>query len=137
MTRAQRSEVQTEALTRAVQSPSVVNYPAIFAGFIDRGIPESEIRPRENVFTYHAWRAIGRQVRKGEKGVQVTTWIPLTSTDKTTGERKITGRRPKTAYVFHETQTDPIAGHPIQTTEEPRQITESEADEGSDNYAGL
>ena len=32
------------------------------------GIPESDIRPRENVFTYHAWRALGRQVRRESTG---------------------------------------------------------------------
>jgi hypothetical protein len=43
-----------------------MNYGAIFQGFMEKGIPESEILPRENVFTYHAWRALGRQVRRGQ-----------------------------------------------------------------------
>ena len=66
-------------------------WPVIIAGFVAKGIPEHEIRPRENVFTYHAWRALGRQVRRGEHGVKVTTWIPAAGkeeTDPTTGEKK-------------------------------------------------
>jgi hypothetical protein len=34
------------------------NYPTIYGGFKEKGIPESEIKPRENVFTYKAWRAL-------------------------------------------------------------------------------
>jgi antirestriction protein ArdC len=85
-----------------------------------KGIPEHEIRPRENVFTYHAWRALGRQVRRGEHGVKVVTFVTskgkedkdgvatndLDGTDKP----KIGGaRRPWMATVFHISQTDPIA----------------------------
>jgi hypothetical protein len=68
-------ERRSEALTRAVTGQTWSNYPAIFDGFIQKGIPESEIRPRENVFTYEAWRALGRQVRRGEHGVKVITYI--------------------------------------------------------------
>lgn len=51
-----------EALTRAVSGQSCSNFPAIFAGFAAKGIPESEIEPRENVFTFNAWKALGRVV---------------------------------------------------------------------------
>ena len=64
-----------EALSRATSGMSVSNYPTIYGGFIQKGIPESEIKPRENVFTYNAWRALGRQVRRGEHGVKVLTFI--------------------------------------------------------------
>jgi hypothetical protein len=47
-----------EALSRATSGMSVSNYPTIYGGFIQKGIPESEIKPRENVFTYNAWRAL-------------------------------------------------------------------------------
>lgn len=50
---------QIEALSRAVNGLSLGNYPAIFGGFMAKGIPEAEIKPRENVFTYQAWRALG------------------------------------------------------------------------------
>lgn len=100
---------QVEALSRAVNGLSLGN-PAIFAGFMAKGIPESEIKPRENVFTYNAWRALGRQVRRGEHGVKVVTFIDCQSkeTDADTGERK-TIRRPWTTTVFHVSQTDAIS----------------------------
>ena len=43
---------QVEALSRAVNGLSLGNYPAIFAGLVAKGIPESSIKPRQNVFTY-------------------------------------------------------------------------------------
>src|SRR5690349_7011520 len=52
------------ALERATTQASLANYPVIIAGFMAKGIPESEIKPRENVFTFKAWRALGRIVRK-------------------------------------------------------------------------
>ena len=115
---ASRQEIQQEALARAVGNQSLANWPAIFAGFAAKGIPESDVRPRENVFTYHAWRALGRQVRRGEHGVKVVTFValdrdgaPATEGEEGDGKqekRKARGRRPWTATVFHVSQTDPI-----------------------------
>ena len=109
---ATREQLQQEALTRAAAGQSLANWPAIIHGFAAKGIPESDILPRENVFTYHAWRALGRQVRRGEHGVRVVTFV---STDRTepveTGDdapRKPGRRRPWSATVFHVSQTDPI-----------------------------
>jgi len=107
-----RERMQQDALGRAIGNQSTMNYGAIFQGFMEKGIPESDILPRENVFTYHAWRALGRQVRRGEHGVKVTTWIPTErkERDETTGEEKVkAGRICHTAVVFHVSQTDPIA----------------------------
>jgi hypothetical protein len=100
-----------EALTRAVSGQSFSNFPAIFQGFAAKGIPESEIKPRENVFTFDAWKALGRYVRKGEHGVKVVTFIETLSkeTDPDTGEPKII-RRPWTTTVFHVSQTEPLKG---------------------------
>ena len=100
-----------EALTRAVSGQSLSNFPAIFQGFAAKGIPESEIKPRENVFTFDAWKALGRVVRRGEHGVKVVTFIDCQSkeTDADTGERKLI-RRPWTTTVFHVSQTDPLKG---------------------------
>jgi hypothetical protein len=100
-----------EALTRAISGQSLSNFPAIFQGFAAKGIPESEIKPRENVFTFDAWKALGRYVRKGEHGVKVVTFIdcPSKETDPDTGERKII-RRPWTTTVFHISQTEPWKG---------------------------
>lgn len=105
------SEARQEALTRAVSGQSFSNFPAIFQGFAAKGIPEAEIKPRENVFTFDAWKALGRYVRKGEHGVKVVTFIETLSkeTDPDTGERKLI-RRPWTTTVFHVSQTEPIKG---------------------------
>lgn len=96
------SAIQQEALDRAQTSNSVANLPAIFAAFAERGI--TDIQPRVNVFTFHAWRALGRTVRRGEKGVRVITWVPMTKkTDA--GDATAIGKRPRAAYVFHVSQT--------------------------------
>jgi hypothetical protein len=114
--RASREEMQQEALTRAASGQSLTNWPAILAGFVAKGIPEADIRPRENVFTYHAWRALGRQVRRGEHGVKVVTFVDTDRTsdsERTEGEQPAAkrkgARRPWTATVFHISQTDPIS----------------------------
>jgi N-terminal domain of anti-restriction factor ArdC len=106
-----QSKERHEALSRAVSGQSFTNFPAIFQGFTAKGIPESEIKPRENVFTFDAWKALGRYVRKGEHGVKVVTFIDCKSKelDADTGERKII-RRPWTTTVFHVSQTEAIKG---------------------------
>jgi antirestriction protein ArdC len=106
-------EQQAEALDRARNGQTWTNYPAIFAGFIEKGIAESEIKPRENVFTFQAWKALGRSVKKGEHGVKVVTFIDCSGRveiDRATGEEKQTSyRRPHTTTVFHISQTEPTA----------------------------
>lgn len=102
-----RQGIAEEALSRATGNISTMNYGPIIMGFIDKGIPENEIRPRENVFTFHAWRALGRTVRKGEKGIKCVTWVPIRKEDKETGE-VIHGKRPWTATVFHVSQTEAL-----------------------------
>ena len=94
-----KTEQQQDSLNRARTGNSMLNYQAILAGFSARGIPSSEIIPRENVLTYNAWQAIGRQVKKGEKGVKVISWIK--TTDKAGTEKM----RPISATVFHISQT--------------------------------
>ncbi len=99
------SAIQTEALDRARNGQSLSNYSTIIDGFSAMGI--ADIRPRENVLTYQAWKALGRQVRRGEHGVKVTTWIPVEKKGEVDGVETVTRfRRPKTATVFHITQTD-------------------------------
>ena len=56
-----KSATNAEALARARTGISLANYPTIYRGFTEKGVPECEIRPRENVFTYRAWRELGRQ----------------------------------------------------------------------------
>jgi antirestriction protein ArdC len=82
----------------------MLNYQTIISGLMSKGIPASEIIPRKNVLTFNAWQALGRTVRKGEKGIKCITWVVMT--DKDGNETK----RPKTAYVFHISQTEPLKG---------------------------
>jgi hypothetical protein len=100
-----KSELAAEALANATQNVSTVNYAAIFEGFAARGIPAAEIKPRENVFSYHAWRALGRQVKRGEHGVKCVTWVPMTKKNDA-GEPEPIGRRPHSVSVFHVSQTE-------------------------------
>src|SRR5947208_12156767 len=105
-----KTEMQAEALDRARNGMSWSNYPGIFEGFMAKGIAESDIKPRENVFTFHAWKALGRSVKKGEHGVKVVTFITVAGkvdidqeTGHVAGEFKTstTYRRPHTTTVFH------------------------------------
>lgn len=98
------AELQQEALGRARGGQSGANYPAIYLGFTAKGIPEQDIEPRVNVFTFNAWKALGRVVKKGEKGIRVLTWIPIETKDDETDE-VTTSRQPKMATVFHLSQT--------------------------------
>jgi hypothetical protein len=113
------SEMQKEALGRALEHRSERNYDAIFAGFSDMGIEEEEVEPRVNVFTFNAWKALGRVVKKGQHGVKITTWIPVRGK---AGEKEVAGGappapgdkskggklRPKTCTVFHVSQTEKL-----------------------------
>ena len=106
-------EVAAEALARARGSLSQSNIPTVYRGFLEKGILEADILPRVNVLTFWAWKALGRSVRKGEHGVRILTWIPVSkeSTDPTTGDvKRSTFRRPKGAVVFHVSQTDETGG---------------------------
>ena len=92
-----------ESLNRAKNGDSLANYQAILQGFADKGIAANDIIPRENVFTYNAWLALNRQVKKGEHGVKVVTWIPAKQKDS---ESSFMFRGRST--VFHISQTDLI-----------------------------
>ena len=96
-------ELQQQALDRQ----SFANYSTIYREFMARGIPEADIKPRVNVFTYNAWQALGRQVRKGEHGVKVVTFITAEKLNRKTGKRE-SSRRPWSSTVFHVSQTDEV-----------------------------
>src|SRR6266403_57953 len=107
-----KSEMQAEALENARNGMSLTNYPAIYEGFLAKGIAEADIKPRENVFTFHAWKALGRSVKSGEHGVRVVTFIDCSTSerDPASGEEKRVGyRRPHKTIVFHITQTEPTS----------------------------
>jgi len=95
----ERAAIRQASLDRALRSPALTNYPAIIAEFSARGIPADQIEPRVNVFTYNAWLALGRQVRKGEHGVRICVWVDV-------GEGEDTKRIPRHSTVFHVSQTD-------------------------------
>lgn len=65
-----------------------------------------DCKPYEDVFTYARWQAQGYQVRKGEHGIKIGTFAPIT--DKVTKE--VIGKRPWTSAVFCRCQVDPIKG---------------------------
>ena len=112
MTSAERSAMQNEALDRAKSGQSYTNFPAIYAGFAAKGIAEADIKPRENVFTFNAWKALGRSVKKGEHGVRVVTFKQSSESvrDPTTGETREEARSyPSTSVVFHISQTETTA----------------------------
>ncbi len=106
---AKRAELQQQALTNAVTGESVANYQAIFDGFAAMGIDPADVKPRENVFTFNAWKALGRVVKRGQHGVRIMTVIPCTKKDDETGE-EVPVRKPKATTVFHISQTEPLDG---------------------------
>lgn len=111
-----KQEIQDRALSNAVGRQSTMNYAAIFEGFMEKGIPEDQINPRENVFTFNAWKALGRSVKKGEHGVKVITFVPCEGKDKAAdgAEVKTSYRRPWTTTVFHVSQTEIRDGKAVQ-----------------------
>src|SRR5882672_8238650 len=123
----QSSTIQHEALSRAVSGQSFANYQSIFEGFMAKGIPEAQILPRENVFTYNAWKALGRQVRKGEHGVKCVTFIVCEDkkAEEKTGKKSSFRRAMDNDGVFHVSQTEkmldateenvPFAGEEVQS----------------------
>lgn len=100
-------EVQSQAYSRAIGNSSARNYETIISGFVSRGISADDITPRVNVFTYNAWKAQGRQVRKGERGIKILTWIPIPGKKDEDDKVKIKVR-PRAAVVFHVSQTDEV-----------------------------
>lgn len=115
-----RAVMERTALANALADRSCANYDEIINGFAAMGIAVEDITPRENVFTYHAWRALGRQVRRGAHGVQIVTWIErksATADGATAGPGEGTQpeeqkakppRMARNVTVFHVSQTDPI-----------------------------
>lgn len=104
----QTAELAQDALNRATQGQSVANYAAIYHGFAEKGIAADQIIPRQNVLTFHAWRALGRTVKKGEHGVKVFTFVPMTKKDAATGESVSIGKKARNTTVFHISQTEPV-----------------------------
>lgn len=102
-------ETPAEALAR-IQSGFSKNDSLVVALFAARGIDPAAIEPRENVLTYRAWQAKGRQVCKGERSVKISTFIPVEAkVDPVTGKvLEPASSRPWTAAVFHVSQTKAV-----------------------------
>lgn len=111
-------EQNREALERATTGQSTGNYGSIFEGFMAKGVPLEEIRPRENVLTFRAWLARGRVVRKGERGVRILSVIDLAPKKDDAGEGP-RRRKARQTTVFHISQTQPLDG-----VEEPNRCAE-------------
>lgn len=105
-----KQDMQNEALRRIEGNQSMANFRTVIEGFIEMGIPEEEILPKENVYTFQAWLAKGRCVRKGEHGVRLTTFIPIKAADgqDLKGETGKGRMRPKNTTVFHISQTEKV-----------------------------
>ncbi len=102
-------ETPAEALAR-IQNGFSKNDALVVALFAARGIDPADVLPRENVLTYRAWQAKGRQVCKGEKSVRISTYIPIPAKlDSRTGRvLEPASSRPWTAAVFHVSQTKAV-----------------------------
>lgn len=103
---AQRAQWAADALTRAQTGGSVLNDALVIAGFAARGLDPDDITPRENVLSFWAWKAKGRQVVKGEKGIKVPVFRPVDKENAKGETERITVRG--SAAVFHISQTKPI-----------------------------
>ncbi len=99
---ARKAEQGQKALERARGGFSPRNEAIVIQAFVERGIPEHEIKPRENCLVVPAWNALGRKVRKGEKGVRIVTMRPVKDE---AGEDTDT-MMSTTAFVFHISQTE-------------------------------
>lgn len=100
------NQEQREALHKALSGQSLMNYRAIMEGFAEKGIVPQDVKPRENVFTFNAWKALGRCVKKGEHGVKVCTWVRTKgkAAEEDSKARKI----PWQTTVFHISQTEAL-----------------------------
>ena len=133
---------QAELLDRARNGVTMSNYPAIFDGFMAKGIAETDIKPRDNVFTFNAWKALGRSVKKGEHGVKVVTFIECDTKERdpaTGAETRRTYRKPHTTTVFHISQTEAESDRQSRKASEPvrsvQEITQKPCRDGKSKTA--
>jgi len=102
LNRAERAAMQTAALGRAREGRTCTNDLLVIAAYAAKGI---DAHPRVDVFTFNAWNALHRHVRKGEHGIKVLTYAhkDMVKSDGITEEHSF----PTSAVVFHVSQTDP------------------------------
>lgn len=102
---ANQYELQSRALAKARSGQSTCNYRAIVDGFMEMGIAQELILPRVNVLTFHAWKALGRSVSKGQHGVKVITFIKMNKAETENDSTK-SRSMPRATTVFHISQTE-------------------------------
>jgi hypothetical protein len=101
---ANQHKLQSRALAKARGGESTCNYSAITNGFLVLGVAEQDIQPRDNVLTFHAWRALGRVVIKGQHGVNVQTFVSMPQ-KMLEGDDTKYRTLPRMTTVFHISQT--------------------------------
>jgi hypothetical protein len=114
LTETERADRNNDALDRGSRCKPNSNDLPVVAEFGLRGIPEQDIRtcsPDQNVYTYDAWQALKRQVRKGEKSVRCTVWIPMKIKGRPDAivkrlQEDHTSARRHNACLFRVSQTD-------------------------------
>jgi methylase of polypeptide subunit release factors len=84
----------------AIKQGQSANDARVVAFFAAHGVSAT---PREDVFTYRAWKEQGRQVAAGECGCKIGVMVEFE--DK---EKEITSKGRKTVSVFHISQTVPL-----------------------------
>lgn len=65
----------------------------------------SKYDPRTNCFTFAGWRKRGYRVKRGEKAIKSTTFIPVTRTDDN-GDEQVVSRRPWSVNLFYYLQVE-------------------------------
>ena len=66
-----------------------------------------DCQPYTDTFTYNRWKAQGMQVQKGEHGIKLMTYIPVTK-ETDDGKTEVTHTRPWSTTVFCRHQVKPI-----------------------------
>lgn len=111
LSESERQAQYVESLNRAQSGSSEKNEIIAECWAQSRGYENPQARV--NLLTYGAWKALRRQVRKGETGCRLETYRPVGPIPKPgeTDEHGKPKRRrviPSKTHVFHESQTDPL-----------------------------
>jgi len=109
-------ETLTAETAKQFQGYSAMNAASILA------VLHCDCEPYRDVFTYQRWQAQGFQVRKGEHGVRITTWIEASEKREPEAEpeaeRKVY-RLPRAVVVFCRCQVDAKGGRAYSNSDIP------------------
>ena len=86
----------------------------VAAALAERARPSCTCRAYADVFTFRRWRAQGRTVRHGERGLALPVVLERTEVgqDELGDETSTTRRTLQRSYVFCRCQTDPLSTSP-------------------------